>query len=154
MAFKNIEDHRKYHNEYTRNLRRTNPEKAKPKRRSNYAKDRYAKDPSKQLTSSAKWRLANPDKVRASDRRGVCRKFGITVEDYDKMNSKQNGLCAICGKRDTANRALAVDHCHITNEVRGLLCGKCNKALGGFDDDCSLLRSALDYILASRRSNG
>jgi len=99
------------------------------------------------LIASTKWRNANRETVRAKDRRINLKKYGITPEDYDRMNKIQNGLCAICHKVDTANRALAVDHCHATHVIRGLLCGKCNKALGGFNDDVEILRAAIAYLI-------
>lgn len=73
------------------------------------------------------------------------RKFGITVEDYDKMLLDQGGTCKICKRAETARR-LAVDHDHNTGEVRGLLCSTCNQGLGMFRDSVELLNSAVDYL--------
>jgi hypothetical protein len=56
-------------------------------------------------------------------------KYNMTVEQYDKMFEKQNGLCAICG-RPQNSKTLAVDHNHNTGKIRGLLCSSCNTALG------------------------
>jgi hypothetical protein len=147
MAFKDIEARRKYVREYNQKLRKSDPEKARAKRRPGYFKELYAKDPSKQKTSSQKWREANPDKVREADRRGVCRKFGLTIQQYDSMLESQNHVCAICLKAEPSGKKLAIDHCHSSGVVRGLLCGKCNKSLGGFGDDPEILRSALGYLL-------
>ena len=66
------------------------------------------------------------------------------------MVEKQNGVCAICGNPETATshgtiRRLSVDHDHETGEVRGLLCSKCNFALGLFYSE-GLLNSAKDYL--------
>jgi hypothetical protein len=41
---------------------------------------------------------------------------------------------------------LAVDHDHKTGKVRGLLCHKCNKSIGGLQDSVVLLRKAADYL--------
>jgi hypothetical protein len=80
-------------------------------------------------------------------------KYGITPEQYDAMNEAQGGLCAICGKPEThahkrlpGVRKLAVDHCHNTGKVRGLLCAICNRAIGLLGDDASLLRRAAEYL--------
>lgn len=56
-------------------------------------------------------------------------KFNITLEQYDKMLEKQNGVCAICGK-PPIHRKLAIDHNHKTGKIRGLLCIRCNPMLG------------------------
>lgn len=76
---------------------------------------------------------------------GYKKDFGITIEDYDKMFKKQKGLCAICGLPENKIR-LSVDHCHDTGEVRGLLCGSCNRGLGLFRDNCELLKKAINYL--------
>ena len=81
----------------------------------------------------------------------LLRKYSITVEDYEKMQDKQNGVCAICGQKETREYNgkiidLAVDHCHDTGMVRGLLCSACNIALGRFQDSPTILASALNYL--------
>lgn len=74
------------------------------------------------------------------------RKFGITSETYDAMLAGQGGRCAICGRKPTPGISLHVDHEHRTKRVRGLLCFKCNNALGDFKDDQALLLTAVDYL--------
>ena len=63
------------------------------------------------------------------------------------MLEAQNGRCKICGT-DTpmGTGAFHVDHCHMTNKVRGLLCHKCNVGLGHFNDNISLLSTAILYL--------
>src|SRR5260370_15243056 len=60
------------------------------------------------------------------------------------MLAAQNGVCKIC--RRTCHRRLSVDHCHLTNVVRWLLCSKCNIGLGQFNDDPELLREAANCL--------
>lgn len=72
------------------------------------------------------------------------RSFGITADDYDALEIAQGGVCAICYQSD--NKRLAVDHCHETNTVRGLLCQSCNLSLGRMGDDPDRLRRAAAYI--------
>lgn len=72
--------------------------------------------------------------------------FGITIEQYDEMLKSQNGKCAVCFKICTTGRRLAVDHCHKTKKVRGLLCSKCNRGLGLFNDSQHLLKAAIEYL--------
>jgi hypothetical protein len=69
-------------------------------------------------------------------------KYNLTLEDYELLYSLQDGKCAIC--EDDGD--LCVDHSHITNAVRGLLCHKCNTALGLFKDSRPVIISAADYL--------
>ncbi len=70
--------------------------------------------------------------------------YNITVQEYDQMEKKQGGLCAICGQMD--RRRLSIDHCHTTGEIRGLLCSNCNTGLGFFKDDRDTLAKAITYL--------
>jgi hypothetical protein len=81
--------------------------------------------------------------------------YGLTIEDYQTLLEKAGSRCEICGKphkdflegfNDKSSR-LHIDHCHTTGKIRGLLCSKCNKALGLFKEDLSLLVAAKDYLL-------
>jgi len=73
------------------------------------------------------------------------RRFGITGKQYRQMYSAQNGTCAICKKKDE-HFSLAVDHCHETGKIRGLLCSQCNRGLGLFRDSKESLKAAIDYL--------
>jgi hypothetical protein len=77
------------------------------------------------------------------------RKYGISPDEYKALLHQQNGECLICGSTG-GSRRLAVDHCHSTGLVRGLLCTSCNQGLGFFKDEISLLRRAIDYVGAAR----
>ncbi len=88
----------------------------------------------------------------ASDSPEKCReyllksKWGLSLEDYDNMLQKQNGVCAICFEKCRSGRRLAIDHCHKTGKIRGLLCGECNNGIGKLKDDPDLLRRAIKYL--------
>lgn len=73
--------------------------------------------------------------------------YNITLEFFNKLRKYQDHKCAMC-KRDEVDfkTNLAVDHCHKTGLVRGLLCWLCNKRLGKFSDDHELLRAAAEYV--------
>lgn len=75
-----------------------------------------------------RWRLANP-RQRAAYMRLY--RYGIAPETYDRLMVEQDGRCALCGVPDdkAPRGGLHVDHDHITNRVRGLLCIRCNAAL-------------------------
>jgi Recombination endonuclease VII len=77
------------------------------------------------------------------------RKYGLSLQDYDKMLAQQAGVCKIC-RRNSAAR-LSVDHCHEADELRSLLCNNCNPGLGRFRDSPALLRLAAAYIERWRR---
>lgn len=80
------------------------------------------------------------------------RKYGITVEEYDQLFEKQNGVCAVCRKPETRIctkkiiQSLSVDHDHYTGIVRGLLCDRCNKAIGLLYHDVDLLKRIIKYL--------
>lgn len=73
--------------------------------------------------------------------------YGITIEQYNQMFLEQNGNCAICNiNQSNFKRGLAVDHCHITGKIRGLLCGNCNLGIGNFKEGIENLYKAIEYI--------
>jgi hypothetical protein len=86
-------------------------------------------------------------KVRARER-VLRRDYGIGVDEYDALRIAQGGRCAICG--DESDRTLAVDHDHATGQVRGLLCIRCNRAIGNLRDDPDLALRAAAYLERAR----
>lgn len=81
------------------------------------------------------------------------RKFGIGTDEYNILLKNQSYVCAICSKDETKKipsggvAKLAVDHCHKTNKIRGLLCGNCNLAIGHLQDNPYLCERAMNYLL-------
>lgn len=69
---------------------------------------------------------------------------GITKEEYNARLAAQGGACALCQK--PWDRRLEIDHSHVTERVRGLLCGPCNRAIAFLHDDPKVLRRAADYV--------
>ncbi len=69
---------------------------------------------------------------------------GLKESQYKEMFERQGGVCAICGKPSRKN--LAVDHCHATKAIRGLLCFGCNVLLGLAHDDVKVLEQAIAYL--------
>ena len=78
-------------------------------------------------------------------------KYGIELEHYESLWESQTGVCAICSGNllRGSDKYAAVDHDHQTGQVRGLLCHRCNLALGQFNDDPKLLTLALQYVTAT-----
>lgn len=86
------------------------------------------------------------DRKAISRRHRLKKKYGLTSKEWDRMFQEQGGKCAICEGDCSTGRNLAVDHCHTTGAVRGLLCMKCNQGIGYFDDDERKLQSAIFYL--------
>jgi len=88
------------------------------------------------------------DKGKATKfRANIKSEYGISIEERDKLLSEQDFACAICGVLEVnLKKKLAIDHCHTSQKVRGLLCTVCNLGLGKFKDDPSLLLKAAEYI--------
>jgi hypothetical protein len=82
----------------------------------------------------------------------ILSRYSMSADEYNAALKRQGGLCAICreGPTGTGNKSvrLVVDHCHHTGEIRGLLCHRCNSALGKFHDDPERLFAALKYLLS------
>lgn len=78
--------------------------------------------------------------------------YGLSHRQYEDLLKDQGGRCAVCKGECRTGQQLAIDHCHETGEVRGLLCNRCNRAIGLLCDDHTLVQSAADY-LKHRRSN-
>lgn len=125
----------------------------------------------KYIEKSREWKKENKEKVRLQNKRhykkhkedidkrnslyvkngGNLRRYGITLKEYNALLKKQNNVCAICGGVETATlngiiKKLAVDHCHKTKMVRGLLCDRCNRGLGYFKDNIKTINNSLKYL--------
>lgn len=78
------------------------------------------------------------------------RRYGLTPERYDEILLAQGGVCAACGQPETGRNqrgpvSMAVDHDHDTGQVRGLLCMRCNRALGMLRDSADIVQALADY---------
>ena len=73
--------------------------------------------------------------------------YNMTIEQYDSILKEQNNCCKICSTHESEfNKRLAVDHCHTTGKIRGLLCMACNILLGKAKDNINTLNNAIDYL--------
>lgn len=89
--------------------------------------------------------LRSPAGKRSERKRTLKKRYGISVECYEKMLEDQNGVCAICGAFP-GKRRLHVDHNHKTGEVRGLLCNNCNVGIGHAQEDITTLKKMIYYL--------
>jgi hypothetical protein len=108
------------------------------------AANRYVKrNPEKVRASAAAYRLKiSPEKKREYERsNSLWQRYKLTVREYDKMLSDQEGKCAIC--RRVMGDDAGVDHNHETGKVRALLCGGCNRGLGFFKENIEALLNAI-----------
>ena len=117
---------------------------------------KYRDDPRPAIDRALQWQRDNPErhqakqreyaesgKKKVADRKShLKRKYGLTLEDFEAMLASQGGGCAICGKPDVDH----VDHDHQTGRVRGILCFRCNVAIGQMDDDSDRLAAAMAYL--------
>jgi hypothetical protein len=98
------------------------------------------------------WRADNIRSVKSADMK---RYYGITMGDYERILDSQDHSCAICKGNEGSIQSngkpfsLAVDHCHDSKKVRGLLCSNCNRGLGFFGDNIATLLSAIEYLKKS-----
>lgn len=119
------------------------------------ARENYLAKKEHRISSHKLWRLANKEKDKLNSKnhylknkeiikaKDLKRKYGLSKEEYYLLKEKQDNMCAIC---KISNRRLAVDHCHITGKIRGLLCLNCNTGIGQLKDSVELLESAINYL--------
>lgn len=97
------------------------------------------------------WVKRNPDKHktiyrRANHRSNLRGRFGISVEEYERLEAKYGTLCSICKQPETRQRRICLDHDHKTMMLRGFLCSRCNMVIGRMVDDPELLAAAESYL--------
>lgn len=120
-----------------------------------YDKNRYESNKAEVKARSAKWQKENPEKYKKSVQKFFKRspekhrayqlkcRYNLTPEQFDSLLLKQDNRCAIC--RVKPDYILSIDHNHKTDEVRGLLCQRCNVAVGFIEVE-GLLGKIQDYL--------
>jgi hypothetical protein len=123
----------------------------------------YEHNREREIARVRMWQRANPERLKASRERNregrnrkmreihLRNKFGLTPAEYEGILAAQGGVCALCNRRPTPRISLHVDHDHGTGEIRGLLCMRCNNALGLFREGPDLLRRAARYLTADAK---
>lgn len=134
----------KYNKEYFARpevIARAKERNAKPEhkeRRRQYKKTQRGKEAEK------RYKKNNWEKDAPLRRKKLLWRYGLTLEEYDVLNNKYDSRCHICLNK--TEQKLHVDHCHTTKQVRGLLCGSCNRALGLFKDNTVYMNRAIEYL--------
>jgi len=92
--------------------------------------------------------------------RDLQQRYGITAEAFLTMLAQQGFVCAACGLvawdhagggfAKLGKRGPKVDHDHATGIIRGILCGRCNMAIGLLRDDPKIIRAVADYLEKSK----
>lgn len=105
------------------------------------------------LTPNHKKRLreyqARAENKRAQKNRALKSQYGITVDAYEAMIAAANGHCPACDihfETKKGPNCAVVDHCHDTGKVRGVLCNRCNAALGMMKDSEKVILGVLKYL--------
>lgn len=107
-----------------------------------YNRDRHAAHREKD-NARGRTRRASPGYKIARRSAHLLKRYGMTMEDFDNILHRQGGGCAICQR---VRKQWHVDHNHATGEVRGILCLKCNVALGLIGDDIQTARAIVNYL--------
>lgn len=76
----------------------------------------------------------------------IKKEYGIFEEQYFSLLKSQDGKCKICRIYVEQHFSLHIDHCHKSKKVRGLLCSKCNQAIGLFGENINTMKAAIDYL--------
>jgi hypothetical protein len=117
------------------------------RRRAAYKKYREANKDKIRIQKKA-WRKSNPEKHNAANKRWKINR-ALRICDFDALLKEQGGKCAICRSSDAGRKQsgrLSIDHCHVTDVIRGLLCHRCNSMLGLAKDNTETLRNAIAYL--------
>lgn len=95
-------------------------------------------------------RQGDPERMRKHSERcyrtHIQRTYGITEEQYASLLASQNGVCKLCQQPPKQKKRLQVDHCHKTNEIRGLLCQDCNLMVGHIDANSDRIAGVMRYL--------
>lgn len=118
-------------------------------RNKRYQKNYRTKNKVARREKLREWRSRSPAKTYAYNRDYAYRnKYGITFTEAEEMLASQNGRCRICKDQIKLGGTAgpAIDHCHKTGIVRGVLCRACNLGIGCFREDEEIMLSAIKYV--------
>ena len=113
--------------------------------------ERHPETKRKHYPSQDEWRRrdtkAHPDKYLNRHQKHNFRKKGLSLEWYNAKLAEQGGHCALCpAEVCTSGRLLCIDHNHVTTELRGLLCDRCNSCLERLEEIPDWAELAYAYL--------
>ena len=118
---------------------------------SNRTHKEYVEENREKLNAYMKSRYTPQEQNRIREY-GLNRMYGLSTDDYQSLLNKQRNGCAICKRSpDDNRRPLDVDHSHTTGKIRGLLCMRCNRAMGMFQDNPKILIKAAQYLRKNKK---
>jgi len=121
-------------------------------------RERYRREAEKRCAYQHAYRLKNSAELRDKQKEHRKKKpevylnsrlksqYGLSLAEYQELLESQGGVCKICKQPCNSGKRLAVDHCHLTGKIRGLLCTCCNTGIGKFRDSPELLLAAVEYL--------
>lgn len=116
----------------------------------------YAENRQRAIDNASAWRKANLDRARATRRahyalnkekvreQHLLRTFGITLTQYEQLLAAQGGVCAVCLEPPQPGESFHVDH--LGDLIRGVLCVRCNNALGQLREQVEIAERATEYL--------
>jgi hypothetical protein len=110
-------------------------------------REKYALDPSQKIKRQVRERKRKSKNPLAKKNSELQRLYGISIDQYVELFSLQGEVCKICKQNCKTKKSLSVDHDHLSGKIRGLLCNRCNRAIGMFEDSPELLGLAARYLL-------
>lgn len=158
MPYRDKNKQREYNREYNRKY--TKSEKCKQYHKQYYKNNKeeislnnsnsYQQNKDKVSERQRRYRIKHPERIKNIVLKS---KYGITLEIYNKMLINQNGVCAIClqtekwsNKKTIGVVPLCVDHNHLNDKIRGLLCNRCNTVLGLLEDNIECAMAVVNYL--------
>lgn len=101
----------------------------------------YTQNNRERINNKAREYRGTDNRIMRTDLR---KRHNLTLEEFEKLKELQDNKCDIC--KNMFIKTPAVDHNHITGNIRGLLCSNCNTGIGLLKDSVEILTSAIGYL--------
>lgn len=125
------------------------PTPEQERKRAKWRRDR-ALNPAAAYARTRAWGLKNPIQLKRIKFANRMKKYGLDVEDWARAFHRQEGKCSGCLVKLLDGWHTAIDHCHLTDKFRGLLCIRCNRSIGVLQESTETLRRLALYLESHR----